>query len=91
MASGLSVTSLVLSKWKYKPIILSTRTKFILLTHAYLLLMDQRLPTFIVLSIVFYLYNSTQNLSKGLRISMQTYQAAKAHKSACGHVVLHHH
>ena len=47
--------SLVLSKCQYKSNFVQTHTKFILSTHAFLLMMDKGLPTFTALSIMFYL------------------------------------
>ena len=55
--------SLVLSKCQYISNFVQTHTKFIQSTHAFLLMMDKGLPTFIALSIMF----SAQDLSKRLR------------------------
>ena len=54
---GLSIIfSLVLLKCQYKSNFVQTHTKFILSTHAFLLMIDKGLPAFTALSVMFYLY-----------------------------------
>ena len=81
--AGLLITfSLVLSKCLYKPNFVQKHTKLILSTHAFLLMMDKGLPTFIVLSIMFYLWQCSKSKQETKKYPCRQIQDSQAFLSA---------